>query len=70
MHHLHELPDDLLMDPYWEKKVINPSRCALMVVDQWGTVSQAYKEDLINSSPLSALLGKHQKVFQLIIKMF
>ena len=50
------------MDPYWEKKVINPSRCALMTSDQWGTVSQAYKQDLLVASPLCALLGKHPKV--------
>jgi len=57
------LPDDLLVDPYWEKKMINPSRCALMCSDQWGTVSQAYKQDLLAASPLAGLLAKHQKVF-------
>ena len=62
MHYLHELPDDLLVDPYWEKKVINPSRCALMVSDQWGTVSQAYRQDLLTTSPLASVLAKHLKV--------
>ena len=36
---LHELPSELLIDPFWEKRVINPSRCALMTTDNWGTVS-------------------------------
>lgn len=62
LQNIHELPDDLLVDPYWSNKVLNPSRCAIMCSDQWGTVSQAYRQDLLSSSPLAGLLGKHQKV--------
>ena len=64
LQNIHELPDDLLVDPYWSNKVLNPSRCAIMCSDQWGTVSQAYRQDLLSSSPLACLLGKHQKVIQ------
>ena len=43
--------------------MLNPSRCALICSDQWGTVSQAYRQDLLNASPLNALLAKHPKPF-------
>lgn len=62
LHHIHELPDDLLIDPYWTNKVLNPSRCALLCSDQWGTVSQAYRADLLAASPLCGILSRHQKV--------
>lgn len=57
------MPADLLIDPYWEKKVINPSRCAIICSDQWGTVSNSYKQDLLNKSPLSPVLNNHPKPF-------
>lgn len=63
MSHIHELPDDWLMDPTWQERIINPSRCALMKSDQWGTVSSAYKEDILKTSPLSTLLRKFTKPF-------
>ena len=61
--HIHDLPDDWLLDPLWQEKIINPSRCALMTSDQWGTVSTAYKEDILKSSPLSNLLRKFKQPF-------
>jgi hypothetical protein len=36
--------------------MINPSRCAIMLSDQWATVSKSYREDLLNSSSLAWLL--------------
>lgn len=47
----------------WLEKIINPSRCALMTCDQWGTVSNAYKEDILSSSPLKGLLKKFKQPF-------
>jgi len=61
--HIHDLPNDWLLDPLWQEKIINPSRCALMTSDQWGTVSTAYKEDILKNSPLSALLRKFKQPF-------
>jgi starch synthase len=61
--HIHKLPSYCLVDPYWKAKVINPSRCAIMMSDQWGTVSPSYKKDLLDCSPLSHLLKSHQKPF-------
>lgn len=43
--------------------VINPSRCAIMLSDQWGTVSNSYKEDLLNISPLADLLRQKPQPF-------
>jgi len=61
--HIHELPDDWLVDPLWQEKILNPSRCALMTCDQWGTVSTAYKEDILRTSPLANLLKKFKQPF-------
>lgn len=60
---IHQLPSHWLVDPYWKQKVINPSRCAIMISDQWGTVSNSYKQDLLNSSPLSPLLREKPEPF-------
>jgi len=56
LEYLHQLPREWLCDPRWSQLVINPSRCAIMLSDQWGTVSPSYKQDLINQSPLNDLL--------------
>ena len=61
--HIHQLPSNWLYDPYWRQKVFNPSRCAIMMSDQWGTVSNSYKQDLMNSSPLAPLLNAKPKPF-------
>lgn len=61
--HIHRLPNDWLIDPLWSQRIINPSRCAIMMSDQWGTVSNSYKEELLCSSPLAELLRKHKAPF-------
>lgn len=53
---LHQLPRDWLIDPGWRKLIINPSRSAIMLADQWATVSKSYRDDLLNSSGLAWLL--------------
>ena len=52
-----------LIDPNWKERIINPSRCAIMMSDQWGTVSHSYKKDLLENSPLNFLLKKKPKPF-------
>jgi glycogen synthase len=61
--HIHKLPVHCLVDPYWKAKVINPSRCALIMSDQWGTVSPSYRKDLIETSPMSPLLNNFKNPF-------
>ncbi len=56
LHWLHQLPNHLLIDDTWSDIVINPSRCAIMASDSWGTVSKSYRSDLLNGSPLRHLL--------------
>jgi starch synthase len=56
LHWLHELPNHLLMDDTWSDIVVNPSRCAVMASDSWGTVSRSYRADLLSGSPLRHLL--------------
>ena len=43
--------------------MINPSRCAIMMSDNWSTVSKSYREDLLNSSALAPLLRMKDKPF-------
>ena len=52
-----------VIDPNWDEKIINPSRCAIMMSDQWGTVSHSYKKDLLENSPLNNLLKKKLRPF-------
>ena len=52
-----------VIDPEWNEKIINPSRCAIMLCDQWGTVSHSYKKDILANSPLNYLLKKKIKPF-------
>lgn len=61
--HLTNLPVGLLVDPYWHKAVVNPSRCALLCSDQWATVSCSYRSDLMAMSPLKELLKQKQRPF-------
>lgn len=44
---LHQLPRDWLFDPHWKGNMLNPSRCAIMLSDQWATVSKSYREELL-----------------------
>ena len=59
---IHKLPSHFLVDPYWQRKVINPSRCAIMSSDQWGTVSPSYRRELLDTSPLNSLLRIFKEV--------
>ena len=52
-----------VIDTTWNETVINPSRCALMMSDQWATVSHSYKNDLLKTSPLNHLLSKFSEPF-------
>jgi len=52
-----------VIDTTWKETVINPSRCALMMSDQWATVSNSYKNDLLNTSPLKLLLSEKSNPF-------
>lgn len=61
---IHGLPQNLLVDQFWEKKVMNPSRCALLKSDQWATVSLSYRDEIMKESPLRSLLkSKFDKPF-------
>ena len=53
---LTDLPYDLLIDPHWEQKILNPSRCALLCSDQWATVSKSYRQEILSSNSLKPLL--------------
>jgi starch synthase len=61
--HIHELQHDLLVDPHWSMQCINPSRCALICSDNWGTVSPSYKNELLASSALAHLLRNYPQSF-------
>eukprot|EP01113_Clastostelium_recurvatum_P041896 TRINITY_DN6726_c0_g1_i2.p1 TRINITY_DN6726_c0_g1~~TRINITY_DN6726_c0_g1_i2.p1 ORF type:complete len:1859 (-),score=472.99 TRINITY_DN6726_c0_g1_i2:78-5654(-) len=56
MNEIHQLNNELLIDPTWDRTIVNPSRAALLVSDQWATVSISYKNDLMSSSTLAPLL--------------
>lgn len=45
------------------KLIINPSKCALETCDNWGTVSNSYKFDLLKESPLAPVLWKYPNPF-------
>lgn len=51
-----ELPDNYIIDKTWEKKVINPSRSALMCSDQWATVSKTYQKEILCAASLKDFL--------------
>nr|XP_027193619.1 uncharacterized protein LOC113788356 [Dermatophagoides pteronyssinus] len=59
---IHGLPRDIVMDPYWDDSIINPSRAALLCTDNWCTVSPGYRDELlglvpnVEPSPLAPLL--------------
>lgn len=52
-----------MIDPYWGKKIINPSRAVLLTVDQWGTVSNTYMQHIRDHSSLSPLLKRYPSPF-------
>ena len=60
---IYKFNSEWLINPSWEEKIINPSRCAIMISDQWCTVSNSYKNDLKNSSDLKDLLNEKKNPF-------
>jgi starch synthase len=52
-----------VIDPYWKVKILNPSRCAILLSDQWSTVSNSYKQDLQRNSPLASILNQKPHPF-------
>ena len=60
---IYQFDPNWLIDPGWRQRVINPSRCAIMMSDQWGTVSNSYKNDLLAMSPLNHLLKQKNNPF-------
>ena len=60
---IHGLNIDLVYDMARRRSSFNPSRCALLASDQWGTVSKTYRKDLLRTSPLSDLLARFPTAF-------
>ena len=60
---IYQFEPEWLIDSSWEQTILNPSRCAIMLSDQWATVSNSYKTDLLNVSPLKDLLKKKERPF-------
>ena len=61
--YIHRLPVHLLVDPWWARVMINPTRAALLTSDSWGTVSQSYLKELQASHPLAPLLRMAKSPF-------
>ena len=60
---LHQLPVDWLIDPSWSNNIINPSRCAVMISDQWSTVSKSYRDEILAENSLQDLLRQKPQPF-------
>jgi glycogen synthase len=60
---VHMLDTNLLVDPFWNTYCVNPSRCALLTCDNWGTVSFTYKKEILEGSPLAPLLSRFPNAF-------
>ncbi len=60
---IHQIDRNILIDPNWQQIVINPSRAAIMMCDNWGTVSNSYKNQLLSLSPLAGLLREKGGAF-------
>ena len=60
---IYQFDPNWIIDFTWKQRVINPSRCAIMMSDQWATVSNSYKQDLKNSSPLNYFLNQKPNPF-------
>ena len=63
MENIHRLPRDVVVDPWWSTLVVNPSRCALIKSDTWGTVSPSYLKELCEGHPLADLLRQAKSPF-------
>ena len=60
---IYKFEPNWVINTTWKETVINPSRCALMMSDQWATVSESYKNDLLKNSPLKNLLSAKETPF-------
>jgi starch synthase len=60
---IYQFNADWVIDPYWKVKILNPSRCAILLSDQWATVSNSYKQDLQSHSPLAGILNQKPQPF-------
>ena len=60
---IYQFNPDWVIDPYWKVKILNPSRCAILLSDQWSTVSNSYKHDLQTTSPLASILNQKPHPF-------
>ena len=60
---IYQFDPSWVIDPYWRVKILNPSRCAILLSDQWATVSNSYKQDLQNRSPLAGILNQKPQPF-------
>lgn len=56
LENIHRLPVHLLVNPWWSSTVINPSRCAILKSNSWGTVSPSYLKELLSGHPLNDIL--------------
>lgn len=56
LEHIHRLPRHVVVNPWWSTLVVNPSRCALLRSESWGTVSPSYLKELRAGHPLSDVL--------------
>ncbi|CDF38462.1 Starch synthase [Chondrus crispus] len=61
--HIHRLPTHVMVNPWWSTLVVNPSRCAIMRSESWGTVSPSYLRELRAGHPLSDLLQQAKSPF-------
>lgn len=59
--YIHQLPDHIVFDSF--RRCVDCSRAALMMSDQWGTVSATYRQDLLNASPYAYVLRKYPQPF-------
>ena len=58
-----DLKKEFLVDPFWEEIIINPSRCALINSDNWGTFSKSYKKYILKNNSLKYFLKKFKNPF-------
>ena len=63
LENIYQFDPNWIIDFSWDTIIINPSRCAIKLSDQWATVSHSYKNDLLNSSPLKSLLAEKKSPF-------
>ena len=63
LENIYKFDPNWLIDQNWKQKIINPSRCAIMMSDQWGTVSHSYKKDILATSPLNHILKQKKNPF-------